>query len=170
MARRLLIGESLAHFEKKAETFVETDGEGNKTTCEETLDNFELALQAVTMTVFPKKSLTTQKRYMRRIMRKPRDMKTRDYCARYAEINKYLEEFPLFKGKQQVLPEDEILEHQFQTAGRRKWYCRVLTPLREAPKTLLSSARDWNSVRKFMTPVMCARRQMSRMTLIRMLA
>ena len=107
----LLIGESLAHFEKKAETFVETDDEGNETTREETLDYFELALQAVAMTVFPKKSLTTQKRYMRRIMRNPRDMKTRDYCARYAEINKYLEEFPPFEGKQQVLPEDEILEH-----------------------------------------------------------
>ena len=98
MARRLLVGESLSHFEKKAESFVETtEGVEN---CNETIENFEQCLQAVTMTVFPKKALTTHKRYMRRIMRKPKEMKTRDYCAWHSEINKYLEEFPPFKGKQ----------------------------------------------------------------------
>ena len=113
MARRLLVGESLSHFEKKAESFVTVQGEGENQveTCNETQENFDKCIQAVTMTVFPKKSLMTQKRYMRRIMRKPKDMKTRDYCARYSEINKYLESFPPFKGKNQVIPNDEILEH-----------------------------------------------------------
>ena len=109
MARRLLIGESLSHFEKKAESFVEVVEQVEN--CHKSIENFEKCLQAVTMTVFPQKALMTQKRYMRRIMRKPRAMKTRDYCARYAEINKYLEEFPPFKGKQQAIPQDEILEH-----------------------------------------------------------
>ena len=38
-------------------------------------------------------------------------MKTRDYCARYSKINKYLESFPPFNGKRQAIPNDEILEH-----------------------------------------------------------
>ena len=46
--------------------------------------------------------------------------KTRDNCARYAEKNKYLEEFPPFRGKQQVLPEDEILEH-LEFAIQNSW-------------------------------------------------
>ena len=49
MARRLLIGESLSLFEEKACTF-----EGA-----ETLENFELAVRAVTNKVFPLKALNT---------------------------------------------------------------------------------------------------------------
>ena len=127
-----MVGESLAHFEKKAESFVEVDVEAETENRHETAENFDLALQAVTETVFPKKALTTQKRYMRRIMRKPKDMRTRDYCARYAELNKYLEDFPPFRGKAQVLPEDEILEHlEFSIPNswqRSKWFYRVSTP------------------------------------------
>ena len=110
MARRLLVGDSLSHFEKAANSFVTVD-DNEVEDRNETSENFELALQAVTEYVFPKRALTMQKRYMRRIMRKPKKVKTRQYCARYAEINKYLEEFPPFKGKIQCIPEDEVLEH-----------------------------------------------------------
>ena len=114
MARRLLVGESLAHFEKKAESFVTVDDKDPANPVEarnETAKNFKECLQAVTMTVFPKKALMTQKRYMRRILRKPKNMKIRDYCARYSEINKYLEAFPPFKGRDQMISDEEVLEH-----------------------------------------------------------
>ena len=38
-------------------------------------------------------------------------MKIRSYCARFAELNKYLESFPPFGGVEQKLPRDEVLEH-----------------------------------------------------------
>ena len=33
------------------------------------------------------------------------------YCARFAELNKYLESFPPYAGATQCLPQDEVLEH-----------------------------------------------------------
>ena len=114
MARRLLVGEALSHFEKKAESFVTIDDRDPDNPVEvlnETAANFKECLQAVTETVFPKKALMTQKRYMRRILRKPKDMKIRDYCARFNEINKYLEAFPPFKGRGQMISDEEVLEH-----------------------------------------------------------
>ena len=66
---------------------------------------------AVTETILNKKTLLTQKQYMRRILRKPKDLSTRTYCARFSELNKYLEEFHLFKSASQCLSKDEVLEH-----------------------------------------------------------
>ena len=60
MARRRLARDSLAHFDKTAATLV--DAEGNP---EESLDNFKLAMRAVTETILNKKALLTQKQYMR---------------------------------------------------------------------------------------------------------
>ena len=42
-------------------------------------------------------------------MRKPREMKVRDFVARVQEINNYLSQFPPF-GADQTLPEDEVLD------------------------------------------------------------
>ena len=105
MTRRLLVGDSLSHFDRKAETF--KDDNGNPV---ETEANFKSSLRAVTETILNKKALLTQKRYMRRILRKPKDMTTRMYCARFAELNKYLESFPPYR-EGQSLPDDEVLEH-----------------------------------------------------------
>ena len=33
------------------------------------------------------------------------------YCARFAELNKYLESFSPYAGASQCLPQDEVLEH-----------------------------------------------------------
>ena len=97
MVRRFLIGESLSLFEEKA-----------CTVGAETLDNFELSLRAVTNKVFPMKAINTQKRYMKKILRKPKDMRIRDFLARFKELSKYLEGFPPFNANQE-LPEDEII-------------------------------------------------------------
>ena len=106
MTRRLLVGDSLTHFNDKAASFKDDDG-----VAIEIDDNLEASLRAVTGTILNKKALSTQKRYMRRIIRKPKDMKIRMYCARFAELNKYLESFPPYTGASQCLPQDEVLEH-----------------------------------------------------------
>lgn len=62
-------------------------------------------------TILGKKALLIQKRYMRRILRKPKDMSIRIYCARFSELNKYLKSFPPFQGSTQYLPADKVLEH-----------------------------------------------------------
>ena len=99
MARRLLKGEPLQQFEWKAETI------GN-----ETVLNFNECLRAVCESVFPVSALKHQKRYMRRVLRKPKDMTMKAYYARFQELNRYLERFPPFAARQK-LPNDEVLEH-----------------------------------------------------------
>ena len=96
-ARRLLIGESLSLFEQKARTFILTDNERRELDEQETAENFELAMRAVTTKAFPLKALNTQKRYMKKVLRKPKEMRVCDFLARFKELNKYLEEFPLLK-------------------------------------------------------------------------
>jgi hypothetical protein len=97
MARRVLEGDALAVFNNAAEDN------------EVTLETFNDCINAVTAHVFPSRALSTQKRYMRRYMRKPTDVKIREYVARVNEINSYLKEFPPFK-QDQMLEEDEILD------------------------------------------------------------
>ena len=99
MIRRLLMGDVLSTFNAKARVLTT-----------ETNANLKICLNAVTETVFPKKAMQTQKRYMRRMLRKPIDLKIRDYFARYEELNDYLESFPPF-GPNQRLPNDEVMEH-----------------------------------------------------------
>ena len=116
MARRLLLGDTLAQFEKKikevknAAVAAAEEGTAITNADVETIDNLKTCLQAVTVSVFPQKSLQTQKRYMRRILRKPQGMKIRDYFAQYVQLNEYLQEFPPFLPNQH-LPDDEVLEH-----------------------------------------------------------
>ena len=114
MARRLLAGDSLSHFDRKAETLV--NGDNNVVESEA---NFKLAIRAVTETILNRKALLTQKRYMRRILRKPKGMTIRMYCARFSELNKYLESFPPY-NENQKLPDDELLEH-FEFAIPNAW-------------------------------------------------
>ena len=82
----------------------------------ETNPNLAACVAALTRHVFPRRSLTFQKRYMRRYMRKPRDVNAREYVARVTELNNMLAEFPhrhdddALAGEEQCLPEDEILD------------------------------------------------------------
>ena len=48
----------------------------------------------VNNSMFPQKAYITQTRWMRRYLKKPRDMKTHDYVTRVQELNSYLTEFP----------------------------------------------------------------------------
>jgi len=101
VARRLLEGDALARFNHVAEA------NGN-----ETVPNFDKCLDEVTAHVFPKRALQTQKRFMRRFLRKPPSLKIREYVARVVEINDMLELFPPSKEGETAtkLPSDEILD------------------------------------------------------------
>lgn len=97
--RRLLKADALAAFNSAA-----TEA-GN-----ETVANFDVATNGLIKHVFPKRALTTQKRCMRRFMRKPAEWSMRKFMARIVEINGKLKEFPPFGGDAQALPNDEILD------------------------------------------------------------
>lgn len=98
MIRRLITGDTLTVFDNAAN---QRGNERNET--------FILCLQDVTNHIFPKRALSFQKRYMRRYLRKPRDMTTREFAARISEMNQYLKQFPPFEDNQE-LDEDEIID------------------------------------------------------------
>ena len=96
MTRRLLEGDPLAKFNELA-----------REAGAESPHNFQAVLRGLAQHVMPQKALSLQKRYMRRFLRKPADMKIREFTARLQEINDYLPKFPPF-GENQKLPQDEI--------------------------------------------------------------
>ena len=71
---------------------------------------FILSIQALTSHIFPQRALRMQKRYMRRYMRKPRDMKMRVYRNRVVELNNYLKRIPTVFNATQKIDEDEIVD------------------------------------------------------------
>ena len=71
MTRRILEGDALSKFDAKA---TELGGKTNP--------HFTLCLNVVTQHVFLQKALQYQRRYMRRNMRKPRDMNIREFHSR----------------------------------------------------------------------------------------
>ena len=100
-ARRLLEGGALTAFENAAL---------NEAT--ETVLSLDAVFKKVTEHVFPPKSLQKQKRFMRRFLRKPQDIKIKNYVERVVELNELLTEFPdpsatLAAAK---LPDDELLD------------------------------------------------------------
>ena len=100
MVRRLLQGKPLTEFESKASTF-------NM----EMVEHLDRCLEAVCNHIFPTAALKRQKRYMQRVVRKPPTMNIRAYYARYQELNRYLDQFPPFGNRSQMLPTDEVMEH-----------------------------------------------------------
>lgn len=98
LTRKLMDGDALMVFNLKATEV------GN-----ETVTNYKIVMAAVTAHVFPLKALQTQKRYMRRFLRKPRDMKAREFVSRVCEINELLTEFPE-ADEASKLPRDELLD------------------------------------------------------------
>ena len=98
LTRKLLDGDALMVFNVKATQL------GN-----ETNQHYEQVMQALAEHVFPIKALQTQKRFMRRFLRKPRDMKARDFVSRVCEINEMLNQFPGADGAGS-LPQDELLD------------------------------------------------------------
>ena len=100
LARRLLDGAAKTAFENAAQL------QGASTNAA-----FQVCLHAVTKDVFPRKALLNQKRFMRRFMRKPQDLRAKDYIARVCEINSYLTLFPTDSEREATkLPTDELLD------------------------------------------------------------
>jgi hypothetical protein len=94
MAHRILQGEALTSFNIAAnDVWSNEDQDGLP------LDRGEETLEKeVSEAVFPIRSYLTQKQAMRRFMRKPKDMKIREYVDRLLEINWYLAFFPTNTG------------------------------------------------------------------------
>jgi hypothetical protein len=78
----------------------------------ETVNNLKLVFKKVAATVFPLRAYYTQKQAMRRYMRKPKDMKIRDYVDRLLEINSYLVHFPVKDDETAAasLPKEEMMD------------------------------------------------------------
>ena len=85
MTRRLLDGDALATFNELA-----------RTAGDENAANYLAVMRGLAEHVMPRNALQLQKRYMRRFMHKPADMKVRDFIARVQEINAHLANFPPF--------------------------------------------------------------------------
>jgi hypothetical protein len=98
MARMLLQGDALREFNTKATA-----------SGDETLDNFQEVIKEVTKHVFPRKALVKQKRYLRRHLRKPRDLSIRQYVTTIVDMN---EDFILFPDgvAGSKMPDDEIAD------------------------------------------------------------
>ena len=98
--RRLLDGNALTVFELNAAEL------GNPTVL-----NAEALIKDLRDQLFPQRALQQQKRYMRRSLRKPRNMSIRVYVNRVLEMNDQLVSYPgTFDNTDGTkLPEDEIL-------------------------------------------------------------
>ena len=69
----------------------------------------KLVMNDLSKHVFPVRALAKQKRYMRRFVRKPKHLKTREFLSNLVEMNEDLASFPPYREYQQ-LDEDEMLE------------------------------------------------------------
>ena len=98
MAARLLAGDPLVAFENF-----------RKALRSENENGVNIVFQNLSDYIFPKKALRYQKRYMRRFIRKPKEVKIKDYVARMQQINEYLVQFPP-GNEDQKLPDDELLD------------------------------------------------------------
>jgi hypothetical protein len=101
MARRLFDGEALTAFNNASTTIGA-----------ETIQHLDEVLKKVAGSVFPLRSYANQKQAMRRFMRKPRELKIREYVERILELNEYLVYFPTKDGEAEAtkLPNEEILD------------------------------------------------------------
>jgi hypothetical protein len=97
--RTVLKGDALSHF---SQYFVTAGNENAET--------FEEGVKSLITHIFPVRALRIQKRYMRRYMRKPRDMKMRTYRNRVVELNNYLARFPSDFNDAQKIDDEEIVD------------------------------------------------------------
>jgi hypothetical protein len=93
--RALLRGESLTVFNASMQELENpTDAQGNRTNVTVTADMVGLALGMVAETVFPHRALMTQKVWMRRAMKKPKELSFRKTAAAVGRLNNSLPLFP----------------------------------------------------------------------------
>ena len=98
LIRRLLQGDPLSAFNNAANA----RGVENN-------DNYDACCQDLIRHIFPRCALSKQKRWMRRFLRKPSWITTREFMSRMTELNELLDRFPNFDPDQR-LPEDEIMD------------------------------------------------------------
>ena len=132
VTRRILKGQALAAFnestsaqqDKLDESCVEISkveaandalgrGQARAPVPSEYMPTVEIDLRAVTSHVFPDRAYQTQKRWMRRFMRKPRETATADFVARVKEINEYFLHYPMLRDGTLLptkLEDDELLD------------------------------------------------------------
>lgn len=132
VARRLLEGEALSTFNNTA-TLQNA----------ETVANFKLCVEAVTKSIFPTRAVLLQKRFMRRYLRKPASMKTREYVARLVELNNYIPKFPPTAGNgiPVSLPDDElvdVIEFGVPNSWQRNMILQDFDPLQHTVAELVS--------------------------------
>lgn len=133
MMKDLLKGHALSYWNHQA-TAVGT----------ETNQNFELMKKYLIFKIFPRRALRLQKRYLRRYLRKPRDVQMRSVHTRVVELNDYLESFPNGKTNDQGVPlgfsanqkldDDEladILEYGCPGSWQRKMISHGFDPIEE---------------------------------------
>eukprot|EP00957_Ditylum_brightwellii_P058502 4436295-Ditylum_brightwellii.AAC.1 len=78
---------------------------------EQTVDNLELCLNAVTIHVFLNKAYKLQKQYIWHMIQKTRHMSPHKWTARVIKLNNYLTEFPMLsRVKAKKMDQEEILE------------------------------------------------------------
>ena len=114
IARSLLQGGALASFENSLEGVNETN------------DTFRRAMHAVKAHVFPKNAAALQRRWLRRNVRKPATMTSREFIARLEEINAYIPLFPMGpeENAHTKLEEEEIVdivEHGIPRSWQNHW-------------------------------------------------
>jgi len=123
IARRVLVGDALATLEASLAGQNPTNA------------LFVTAMNAVTTHVFPPRSLVSQKRGMRRFMRKPSTMKVRTYVTRLRELNDMLPKYPPFAGDGQKLQDDELkdlIESGFPVTWQKQFTLDGFDPLDDA--------------------------------------
>ena len=91
----ILRGDSLTGFEEKIQELTTSADEAGGITDVLLTDETVLAsLNAVALTIFPFNSLETQKQWMRRRMKKPKDLSIRKYVSTVGRLNNSLPLFP----------------------------------------------------------------------------
>ncbi len=120
----ILRGDSLTGFEEKIqELTTSTDEAGVTVTIEVTDETVNASLNAVAQMVFPFRALETQKQWMRRRMRKPKELSIRKTVAAVGRLNNSLPLFPNGKESDKFTPGEilEILEWSIPEVWRTKF-------------------------------------------------
>ena len=80
--------------------------------CSETKENLKKSLNDLTNCVFPKRATKTWKRFMQRFLKKPSDMKTRDFISCVIKLNGIFGKLPQTNNYLVVIElyEDELLD------------------------------------------------------------
>ena len=113
MMRNLLRGDALRVFDQGARTFGEENAE-----------NFAKVTNKLIEYFFPSNALVTQKRYMRRFMRKSRGMTIREFYVRTFEINNRCAKFPPFKANLKM--QDDEIKEIIEFAAPQSWQRELL--------------------------------------------